>query len=493
MDSNSTAAPLNASSDVVQASDVDIAIRTDREQMKISAAGRRRFQKVHLWSDNGKTTNVQFQPAHEKDTRESAVPLPQELFGNEHTKEYLEVGIIIGDNPKQHLQTGTSRSSENDAARVQRGPLERAVTAMRVFTPVTDYIQTGIKYYVGCLRSQGRLTPRVVSFDCVFVYPEFYKDLNMNAPKKTLQPEVQREIAHHAAINKTQADRIMVNITISDLMKKVANDPLQVSKSELLVSMLVLEYSLFQLTKDPSYLKQMKDRIERAAPDLRFGPKTDDSGIRAFLEGEDFDTENATACANELKHARPDLPELEPALVEKVFSLMRKHELFEDPPRAALPFFFDSCAEELNLAWADEVLIDHLRTIVKAANRHVKHSRPWTTSNDDIFTKDDALPVISATKDALKHIHQHIQRCMTQLAEQHGGLLQTPSVGKLVGKLGNAIDVASQKQVWEEMSAFHGAQYAAANSNVGKEIQELVDQLEKIETVYMRSSETTAQ
>lgn len=166
---------------------------------------------------------------------------------------------------------------------------------------------------------------------------------------------------------------------------------------------------------------------------------------------------------------------------------MKEHKLFDDLPRAALPFFFDSCADELNLVWADDVLAEHLRAILKAANRHVKHSRPWTTSKDALFAKDDTLPVISATKDALKHISEHIQRCVAQLSEQHGGLLQTPSVGKLVGRLGNAIDVASQKQIWEELSAFHGAQYAAANAAVGQEIQELVEQIERIETLYLRS------
>lgn len=166
----------------------DVAKTIGLEKMMIEAEGRRPFQQVYLWSgaqdesDDGrksgksKSTNEMFRPEHDGPGPlgpYAKLPGQLELAHGKHTKAYLEVGIVIGDNPEQYKATGKSRDKQRDQERKRRGVLPRADGAMRVFVPVTEETAGSAKYYVGVKLTDGRLFPRVIQGDCVFFYPEF--------------------------------------------------------------------------------------------------------------------------------------------------------------------------------------------------------------------------------------------------------------------------------------------------------------------------------
>jgi hypothetical protein len=91
-------------------------------------------------------------------------------------KEYLEVGLIIGDDPEKYRPVGFSSNKRRQDKSKNRGVLPRDQGAMRVFVPTTTYIAEQAKFYVGCRSIGGRLTPRIVEVACVFFYPEFWRN-----------------------------------------------------------------------------------------------------------------------------------------------------------------------------------------------------------------------------------------------------------------------------------------------------------------------------
>lgn len=159
----------------------EIASRSNGERMGIEAMGRNHFQHVHLWalpdSELRKNSRVNSYDAN-FDLPNDLGSCPKiasgnELISNLETKEYLEVGLIIGTNPKEFMVTGKSRNKEAETERKERGIMPRHASALRVFIPVTEYKTSQAKLYVGCHLTNGRMFPRTATFAQVFFYPEF--------------------------------------------------------------------------------------------------------------------------------------------------------------------------------------------------------------------------------------------------------------------------------------------------------------------------------
>lgn len=167
----------------------DVAMTKDLEKMMTEAAGRRPFQRVWLWTtsedDDGdidgtlklkKATTATYDSRKDGPVTAGAcpeLPVGQELFEDQNTKPYLEVGIVLGEEPKKYMPFGKARDKARDKARLQRGVLRRDHHALRAFIPISQYIQKQAKFYVGCCLQGGRLFPRVIEAGCIFFYPEF--------------------------------------------------------------------------------------------------------------------------------------------------------------------------------------------------------------------------------------------------------------------------------------------------------------------------------
>lgn len=145
----------------------DIALTKDLEQMHTQATGRQVFQKVFLWASFGSSqdsgpspqrksnmaTTIKYDPNVDGPAKAGPCPtLPgsTELLPHMDAKEYLEVGLIIGDDPEKYKPVGLSGNKRRQDERKNRGVLPRDQSAMRVFVPTTTYIAEQAKFYVGC-------------------------------------------------------------------------------------------------------------------------------------------------------------------------------------------------------------------------------------------------------------------------------------------------------------------------------------------------------
>ena len=298
--------------------DADIAVTMDGEQMKVQAPGRLPNQKVFLWEGNlslegskkkkdkgAGLTNKAYNPVEDGPAVASQggrLPTPEELQSGPTTVQYLEVGLVIGDKPDKYKPTAGGSKKDMKADRQRRGEMPRDKNAIRAFIPITENIPTQSKYYVGTKLAAGRLNPRSIDGEVIFFYPEFWQGVPDDASKVVRRTFINNQTKHLAAANKTQAERATASITVGDMEKWTASNPLVVTPPENLINTLVLQYTSFLATDDRSNLRHMLSHIENAIPDLRYGPQTASDGVRAFFDFcDDLGSAEAQLVIQELK------------------------------------------------------------------------------------------------------------------------------------------------------------------------------------------------
>lgn len=176
--SSSTANTLTMNYEPIPDGQTDIATTADEDKMKVEADGRQPMQTMWLWAGSIKgktninsasvTTNLQYKVAEDKPEVSGlppALPANEELVSHAAAVEYLEVGLVIGDEPNRYKKTGPSRSKEVEDERKKRGELPRDESAMRAFIPITPYVAEQAKFYIGVKLQNGRLRPRVIGCD----------------------------------------------------------------------------------------------------------------------------------------------------------------------------------------------------------------------------------------------------------------------------------------------------------------------------------------
>ena len=290
----------------------DVAKTVGLEQMRTEAAGRVPFQQVYLWTtseDNQsgtgkkKATTEKYDIAKDGATHgvPSKLPNEKELTPHIQAKAYLEVGLIIGGQPDKYKATSLSRN-KNREERKKRGILPCDEGAMRVFIPISDYIPSQAKFYVGCRETDGRLIPCVIEVEHIFFYPEFWTGIDESKPSKERLTALTTTCKYHSASNKTKAERFQAPITSDELEKLAARHPLAVSRSEHLCSLLVLLRSLNKTTKDIDQLQTMIQVMDNAGSGFRYGQHTGTAGVLTFFN---FDTplsaEDAAQLATQFK------------------------------------------------------------------------------------------------------------------------------------------------------------------------------------------------
>ena len=287
--------------------DADIATTMDGDQMKVQAPGRRPMQRVYFWQGNREGskkrdrgsgfTNKAYKP--EEDGPQVAsqggrLPTPEELEPGPNAVQYLEVGLVLGDDPAKYKPTATGTKKDIKADRERRGEMARAESALRAFIPVTENIPTQSKYYVGTKLAAGRLNPRSIDGEVIFFYPGFWQGVAAGVSKTVRRTFINNATKQLAAANKTQAERVTASITVEDMENWTRSNPLNVTPPENLVNTIVLQYTLFKSTGDRSHLNSMLSHITNAVPDLRYGPHTASDGVKSFF---DFPNELSVADA----------------------------------------------------------------------------------------------------------------------------------------------------------------------------------------------------
>lgn len=176
-------------STALPASSREVAIRCDFRSVKIQAANRQPGKTMYLWaSSKGKSTLMPFKPDMEGPAIIKCPVNPgalEFLPTEDTTTDYVEVGLVYGDNPSHGVSSIANRGNTSNtggvalasAARYSNAP-HRGDRMMRVFTRRTevgdkrDRLIT--RFFAGCQLLNGRLHPRVVSVDTVFFYPEVW-------------------------------------------------------------------------------------------------------------------------------------------------------------------------------------------------------------------------------------------------------------------------------------------------------------------------------
>jgi len=294
--------------------DADIAMTMDGEQMKVQAPGRLPMQRVYLWEGNPdpnkkdkgfRFTNKPYNPKEdgpEVSSQGGRLPTPKELQPGPNAVQYLEVGLVIGDNPAMYKPTAGNSKKDIKTDRHRRGKMPRAESAIRAFIPITENIPTQSKYYVGIKPTQGRLNPRCIDGEVIFFYPEFWQGVPTDVSKVERRVFINYQTKHLAAVNKPQAERATASSTVNNTEKWTRSNSLVVTPPENLANTLALQYTMFQATGDRSDLRNMLSYITNATSDLKYGPHTASVGVKAFFDfSEDLSVVEAQLVIRELK------------------------------------------------------------------------------------------------------------------------------------------------------------------------------------------------
>lgn len=264
----------------------DVCMRGSADKMRSEATGRKLFQKVHLVSLGGlkKSTNRQYCPEEDCEPGARKLPGEYELIPTENSKEYLEVGLVIGKDPSLHMATGKARDKNRELQRKKRGVLNRDEFAMRVFTPTTEYVKDQCKYFVGCHPIDARLSPKPIQADRIFFYPEFWSKINHIQTVRERLVAVNKACRHHAASQKMEERLATALIVADDTIKTLVPHPSTTTTSDHLASLLFLQHSMYIETGNPMYVSNMRESIKKALGCGGYGPKTSTEGVYALLD-----------------------------------------------------------------------------------------------------------------------------------------------------------------------------------------------------------------
>ncbi|KAF5587770.1 hypothetical protein FPANT_6806 [Fusarium pseudoanthophilum] len=72
-------------------------------------------------------------------------PIESELTPHGKADQYLEVGLVIGEEPSKYKPTGLSQNKERQAEQAAMGVLDRSQNVMRTFIRISEYIQPQTK------------------------------------------------------------------------------------------------------------------------------------------------------------------------------------------------------------------------------------------------------------------------------------------------------------------------------------------------------------
>jgi hypothetical protein len=199
----------------------EVAQTLDGERMKVQAPGRLPMQRVYLLkgsTDGRKSgkglTNRQYDVKEDGPATNPVGQLPsaQELLPGSNVLQYLEVGIVIGDDPPRFKPGRRLSDKKNKEARQQRGEMPRHASAIRAFIHISPNVVSQARYVVGANPVDGYLNPRNIGTECIFFYPEFWVGIE-SGPKMVRRASMQARVKRLATSAEAQAERTDATIT----------------------------------------------------------------------------------------------------------------------------------------------------------------------------------------------------------------------------------------------------------------------------------------
>jgi len=148
----------------------DVTQTLDGERMKVQAPGRLPMQRVYLLKGSAKgrkdqqgLTNRPYDIKEDGPTMNPVGQLPsaQELVPGSTVVQYLEVGMVIGDDPHK-FKPSPLANEKNKEDREQRGVISRHTSAIRAFIHISSTERLQARYVVG-VKSMDRSTRNACS------------------------------------------------------------------------------------------------------------------------------------------------------------------------------------------------------------------------------------------------------------------------------------------------------------------------------------------
>jgi hypothetical protein len=157
-----------------------------------------------------------------------------------------------------------------------------------------SHIPAELELFVACKPANGICCAKRIRFDSIFFYKEFLGSATDSMTVKNRANVITQEIKHACAETKmtSTAPKAKIKATNADISNWAASNSLTVAPIDDLVSKLAMQYELqvenTEKGKTRTYISDMRKTLEKAAPDLLFGPSASDTGIQAFLDLEEL-------------------------------------------------------------------------------------------------------------------------------------------------------------------------------------------------------------
>lgn len=278
--------------DVIIDAQNDIATNEQRDKMVVGVPGRQRLQKffVRKSPSGGKTTTT-YKPEVDSpadDKTISLIPTVPEIEGRPETIEFMSVGIVIAKEPGRFSTKSTgvigSRNKKRDEERAKRGTLPMEANVLRAMVPTSEYISTGhIKYYVACHQVHAVCNMRLVTGDTIFFFQEIWDGIPDDITTKERRRRLGAACKRLAARDKRPPQRAV--IPVSTGLDPAASSIIAIAPITNAANIVLMNYSMYAMTKDPSAIASLKKSLEDILPDLLQKPT--DEGVVAFY---DFDS-----------------------------------------------------------------------------------------------------------------------------------------------------------------------------------------------------------
>lgn len=291
----------------------DIARRFSGEKLRVDASNRRTFLKCFLRTYGGKNTKESYDvESHGPGIHpnpDAKLPLETELVQDEQTREFLEVGLILAEDPELYLKVtkhGISRDSAAEKARAER-ILERSQhLVLRAYIEVTEIRPVQAEFFVGCLFRDGHYELKRGKREWVFFYQEFQPCPDVKPSGKSEKPlnQVERKsaIIHNAKV--AASVRPALHTTRSSIMmNKIATaNQLHVTPRSSLYTQLNILLAIFENKGSEDILDAIIDVLESMGLDLTDDATLENKGIRAFTSFKDqFTLELSHALEKEIQ------------------------------------------------------------------------------------------------------------------------------------------------------------------------------------------------
>jgi hypothetical protein len=274
--------------ELVQNPEADVAQNEYLDAIKVGVAGRFRFQKIYVRTPNGKKSTAKYNPEDDAPPAGrtlSILPTTEEKEGRSDTTLFLVVGLVLASSPFQYSNrpTGKARDKDRERARKNRGVLPAETNVLRAVVPITEYISTGsIKYYIACHPVMNLCNMRVISSDAIFFFAEFWNGISTEADIKHRRTAIGSACKRHAATIKKPPERAQTAIVKSHGL--TASNAIAVTREVNAANVLFMQYSVWELTKEPGALNALAQTVKNILPDVAKKPSNE--GTLAFYDFE---------------------------------------------------------------------------------------------------------------------------------------------------------------------------------------------------------------